>query len=229
MNNLSQKELAYENIAEDFDSVMNMYDVNTRLHLVYEKLLQSVDLKGKKVLDAGCGTGWFSKFAEDRGAVVFSMDVGEGLLKQVKRKCSSTCVVGSISEMPFPDQNFDFIVSSEVIEHVEDQKSAFSEFARVLKPGGKIAITTPNKLWFPTVWLANKFSLRPYQGLEKWLSWKQFENELQQVGFEIEQRNGCHLLPFQLSFLHSALSKADNYSSTLYPIMINMGVLAAKK
>jgi 2-polyprenyl-3-methyl-5-hydroxy-6-metoxy-1,4-benzoquinol methylase len=144
---MNDKMYFYDKFANEFDSKMNMYDTNRRLDVFYNELLIE-NIEGKKLLDAGCGTGWFSKYAFDRKAIVTSMDVGENLLSQVAKKCDSERVVGSILEMPFEDNSFDIVVSSEVIEHTPDPLSAIVEIFRVLKPGGTVILSTPNRLWF---------------------------------------------------------------------------------
>jgi 2-polyprenyl-3-methyl-5-hydroxy-6-metoxy-1,4-benzoquinol methylase len=84
----------YESISEEFDSIVNMYDTNKRITVVFDELLD-FDIKGMTLLDVGCGTGWFSKRATELGSVVFSLDMGIGLMKQVKLKCESYGVVGA--------------------------------------------------------------------------------------------------------------------------------------
>ncbi|MCI5058783.1 MAG: class I SAM-dependent methyltransferase [Flavobacteriales bacterium] len=217
----------YESFSEEFDSKMNMYDTNKRLSVFYDELLTE-DLKGKKILDAGCGTGWFSKGASDRGADVTSMDLGEGLLKQVEKKCKSTRVVGSILEMPFEDNSFDVVVSSEVIEHIPEPLKAIDEIYRVLKPGGIVILSTPNRLWFFTVWLANKLKLRPYQGLENWISWNQLKRKTRETGFEIDQMVGIHILPFVHPIIYPVLNFFHKFNKALGPLMINMAIKAKK-
>ena len=78
--NNSQKMLFYEFFADDFDSVVNMYDTRKRISVVFDELLAKEKLKNKKLLDAGCGTGWFSAVATKRGAQVTSMDIGKNFL-----------------------------------------------------------------------------------------------------------------------------------------------------
>jgi malonyl-CoA O-methyltransferase len=97
---MDAKSLFYETFAERFDPEMNHYDLQRRLEIVYDELLPD-DLAGKQLLDAGCGTGWFSKKACDRGAKVTSLDVGEKLLAQVAKKCDSRRVVGDVLALPF--------------------------------------------------------------------------------------------------------------------------------
>jgi len=86
-----EKSYFYNTFADQFDSKMNMYDTNKRLHIIFNQLLPE-SLKGKSVLDAGCGTGWFSKKAEEQGAKVTSLDIGYNLLRIVRNKCDSTLV-----------------------------------------------------------------------------------------------------------------------------------------
>jgi 2-polyprenyl-3-methyl-5-hydroxy-6-metoxy-1,4-benzoquinol methylase len=218
----------YESFASEFDSKMNMYDTNKRIEIIYNDFLGNEDLKNKKVLDAGCGTGWFSKAAAERGAAVTSMDLGENLLAEVAKKCKSERVVGSILEIPFPENTFDFVVSSEVIEHTPDPYKALHEIYRVLKPGGTMVLSTPNKFWYWSLWIAEKLNLRPYQGLENWSGFYQLKNEAIKAGFKVEKLRGVHIIPF----VHPATYPVNNFfhrfNKFLGPVMVNI-VIKAKK
>lgn len=227
MKENKEKMYFYESFAEDFDSKMNMYDTNKRIQVVFNELLKE-DISNKSFLDAGCGTGWFSKAASARGAQVTAMDLGEGLLSKVREKTDVTTVVGSLMDIPFPENSFDIVMSSEVIEHTPDPKEAIKELCRVLKPGGKLILTTPNKLWFFSVWLANKLALRPYQGLENWISWKTLIQEIEKSNCQIEERVGIHLFPFVHPTFYPILDFFHRFNKSLYPFMINMGVRATK-
>jgi 2-polyprenyl-3-methyl-5-hydroxy-6-metoxy-1,4-benzoquinol methylase len=226
--NLSEKELFYENMADKFDSVMNMYDTTTRLKVIYDKLLADFDLNGKLLLDAGCGTGWFSREACKRGAEVVSIDVGTGLLGKVAEKCSSNRVAASILNLPFSDNTYDYVVSSDVIEHTQDPAMSLGELIRVLKPEGVLAVTVPNKLWKPALWAAEILKTRPYQGLENWLGPIEFMQIVENYGCEILQKRGVHLFPFVFSFTHGFLNWFDNYGEDFYHIMLNLCLLGRK-
>lgn len=217
----------YEKFAAQFDSVVNMYDTNKRLEVVYQELLTD-NLRGKKLLDAGCGTGWFSCEAAKRGAKVTSMDLGPELLKQVAKKCQTTRVVGSIMEMPFKANTFDYVVSSEVIEHVPDPFLALTECYRVLKPGGTFVLTTPNKFWFFSLVIAQKLNLRPYQGLENWSNFYQLQNDLKKIGFQITDSYGIHLFPFVVKLTHPLLDLLHRYRRALGPFMVNIAIKCVK-
>lgn len=221
------KEYFYESFADEFDSRMNMYDTKRRVSLIFDHLLPE-DLTGLRLLDAGCGTGWFSQAATQRNAKVTAMDLGERLLQKVREKCNAETVVGSVLEIPFPDNHFDVVISSEVIEHTPDPVRAIHEFSRVLKPGGILVVTTPNRLWYFSVVLANALKLRPYQGLENWISWRTMLEAHRKAGLTVEIKSGVHLFPFVFSFLQPLLSFFDRYARTLYPLMVNMAIRSSK-
>ncbi len=226
MNN-EKRMYFYERFANDFDSKMNMYDTNKRVSLVFDELLNE-EIADKSLLDAGCGTGWFSLAAYKRGATVTAMDLGENLLSRVTLKAPVKTKVGSIMEIPFSDNTFDYIVSSEVIEHTPDPKKSIKELCRVLKPGGKLVITTPNKFWYFSIWIANKLKLRPYQGLENWISWNTLSKEVSTAGCLVEKKAGIHLFPFIHSSFYPVLNYFHRHNTTLYPIMVNMAIKVVK-
>lgn len=221
----------YENIAKNFDSYMNKYDLGKRLKLVFEVFLKDEELKGKKFLDLGCGTGWFSKEAVDRGAKVTSLDVGPNLLRITGEKCKnkSKLVIGDTLSLPFANNFFDIVLSTEVIEHTENPLKAISESIRVLKPGGILVLTTPNKLWYPAIFLANKVNLRPYEGMENWISFWQLKRAIQGRDLEIEKMLGFHAFPFFHPLVYPPLDFFDLFGKTFGFLMVNIGVKARKK
>lgn len=224
---VDDKMFFYEQFANEFDHKMNMYDTNKRIKVIFDELLTE-NIEHKLLLDAGCGTGWFSQKACERKAHVTSLDLGVNLLDEVAKKCDSNRVVGSILQMPFEDNYFDIVISSEVIEHVPDHKKALSELYRVLKPNGILVITTPNKLWYFAIFIANTFKLRPYEGIENWIGWFEMKRLLPQVGFRIDKMVGIHLFPFIFRFLNPVLDYFHTYNKRLGPLMVNMAIKAYK-
>ncbi|MCC6501667.1 MAG: class I SAM-dependent methyltransferase [Deltaproteobacteria bacterium] len=227
---MNEKGLFYDKFASEFDRKMNMYDTEKRVRVVFNTLLSPKELKGKKLLDAGCGTGWFSRRAVELGAVVTSLDVGENLLNEVKKKCETTRVVGDVTALKFKDNSFDIIVSSDVIEHTPDPKLAIKEMARVLKKGGVLALTVPNNCWHFAVSIGNALKLRPYQGYENWVGWAQLKKELEKNGLQVKKQMGFHFIPFVVSALYPVIDYFDRYGeSALGRVMVNIGVRAEKK
>lgn len=98
-----------------------------------------------RLLDAGCGKGKFlQKFAQNDFAVT-GIEPSELLLNvAVKNNPGFVLKKASVTEIPFPDNSFDFVVCIEVLEHIPDINMALREMARVLKPGGKMIIIDKN-------------------------------------------------------------------------------------
>lgn len=109
-----------------------------------------------KVLDAGCGEGFYVMlFSELYNCFVVGVDSDEKILNQarnwLKDKPGLELKQGNINKLDFPDNYFDKIVCSEVLEHIPDDRGAVKELFRVMKPGGTLAVTVPNKN-YPFMW-----------------------------------------------------------------------------
>ena len=225
---MNKKELFYESIARDFEKVMNSYEVNKRINLVFKKILNK-NLNNKLFLDAGCGIGLFSAIAEKRGAKVTSLDVGKSLMKQVAKKSQSKRVVGLVTKLPFNDHSFDIVLATEVLEHTADPAKGFEELARVAKPGGKVIITVPNRLWWFSVPVANLLKIRPYQGLENWLWWSDMKRLAKKNDLIIEKISGFNIIPIFHPRLYRFIDIMDRFGNVAGPFMVNIAFVARKK
>lgn len=221
-------ELFYDSIADEFDDVMNMYDLERRLHVIFDVFFKGVDLRGSNLLDAGCGTGWFSQRACLRGARVTALDIGPRLLGHVRRKCDAVTIVGDVLDLEYADNTFDVVISSECIEHTRDPQRAVRELIRVCRPGGRIAITSNNHTWYWLCALANRLDWRPYKGIENWPTWQDFHSWFASENVSIIDRRGFHLFPFQIRMLQPLLRRMDAYGRALGRFCVNQGILAIK-
>lgn len=100
-------------------------------------------LKGKKCLDAGCGSGRYSVAMALHGAgSITAVDVSETGLAEAKRRAAEFPQIqfqqASVLDLPFEDGSFDFVWSAGVIHHTSDFDKALDELTRVLRPGGKL-------------------------------------------------------------------------------------------
>jgi SAM-dependent methyltransferase len=104
---------------------------------------------GMRLLDLGCGQGRHAFEAERRGARVVALDREAADCKDTAAafEADGCAVNGDGLALPFADASFDRVIAAEVLEHVPDDGSAIAELARVLKPGGRLAVTVP--AWFP--------------------------------------------------------------------------------
>jgi len=226
------KEKFYDTIADDFDSIMNMYDTNRRIEVIFDDFLGSEDLKNKSLLDGGCGTGLFTKKAIERGAEVISLDIAPKLVElTIRKNPSAKGIEGSLLELPFEENTFDYVISSDVIEHTPDPLAAVKELIRVLKPGGKICITVPNRtFWYFSVKIAETFKLRDYQGFENWVHYNDLRSFLEKNNIIINKFKGIHLFPFLIPSLNTILYKIDKKTDEkLGKFMVNIAAYGTKK
>ena len=103
---------------------------------------------GMKVLEVGCGTGYFTKELARSGADVIAIDVSSELLEIAKANCSAPNVRYEIQNaytLSYPDAVFDSVVGSSVLHHLEIE-AALREIYRVVKLGGSVHFTEPNML-----------------------------------------------------------------------------------
>ena len=120
---------------------------------------------GERVLDLGCGFGRHSYEALKRGAEVVACDLARPEVEQVRDLARLLVASGEVDEsvmaapvqgnalgLPFDDNSFDRVIASEVLEHISDDESAFAELARVLRPGGRLAVTIPSWLAETVCW-----------------------------------------------------------------------------
>lgn len=111
---------------------------------------------GERVLDLGCGGGRHAFECLRRGALVVALDADMVALKDVTGLMAAMVEAGEAAgrgagfgiradalKLPFPDGAFDKVICAEVLEHLLDDLSAMDELARVLAPGGILAVTVP--------------------------------------------------------------------------------------
>jgi SAM-dependent methyltransferase len=110
------------------------------------------DFRGGKLLDAGAGEGYLTsllaghiqeKYRVAPAEMLSACDLHPENFKPREPRCDR---VGSDGRLPYPAASFDLVACVEVFEHIEDQFALAREFFRVLKPGGRVLLTTPNVL-----------------------------------------------------------------------------------
>ncbi len=112
-------------------------------------ILPVVSSQEKKVLDAACGSGFGSKMLEISGAEeIQAIDISAESLRHALRDYAGSrihYVCGDINHLPYESESFDVVVSFETIEHVSNGSLWICESARMLKPGGLLIVSTPNR------------------------------------------------------------------------------------
>jgi ubiquinone/menaquinone biosynthesis C-methylase UbiE len=136
-------------ISERFDAIEHRGQLVEAEHLVRFRFAARL-AAGRRVLDAACGTAYGTRMLAEAGAAeVVGVDIAEAVLDAMRPGMPAQVDLraGDVTSLDLPDDRFDLVVCFEAIEHLDeaDQERALDELARVLVPGGVLAISSPNR------------------------------------------------------------------------------------
>eukprot|EP01032_Pedospumella_encystans_P005954 gene5954-7114_t len=133
--------------ASDYDRFADAYSAENESSLLnahYERpamLRIAGDVTGRRILDAGCGSGPLSEALRAQGAAVTGFDVSAGMVDLARRRLGDEAdlhVADLDAPLPFTDAQFDDVVASLVLHYIEDWSTPLDELRRVLRPGGRL-------------------------------------------------------------------------------------------
>ncbi len=101
-------------------------------------------VRGRDVLEVGCGTGLILQRLARLAHTARGVDLSEGMLAHARTR-GLDVTQADATHLPFPDASFDIAVSFKVMAHVEDVRTALAEMARVVRPGGYVAVEFYNR------------------------------------------------------------------------------------
>ncbi len=107
--------------------------------------------KDKQVLDIACGDGYGSRLLAEKATWVTGVDIDQEVINLAKKKYKADNLQfkqGDITQIPFNVETFDLVVCFETLEHSSKHNELLSEIKRVLKKGGQLIISTPDKKWY---------------------------------------------------------------------------------
>lgn len=158
---LSQHSVAKAKYGEKFRSVFRLlgphvigvfgFPLDMEIRRRVNPVLRLLNPKwGERVLDVGCGVGYFTfALASDKGCFTAGLDIdGEdvrlaGKIKAYEKSSDANFIAGSCLALPFKRESFDKILASELIEHVKSDVLLLRQLAGALRPGGLMVLTTP--------------------------------------------------------------------------------------
>jgi SAM-dependent methyltransferase len=123
-----------------------------------------------RILDCACGRGFYlNMYRYVSRTPLVGLELDAEIIQKARRNVGHlpgiTLTRGDIYSLPFPDDYFDGVILSEILEHIDDEVAGLREVRRVLKPGGVAAITVPHAnypfLWDPINWTLERLLGRP--------------------------------------------------------------------
>lgn len=183
---------------------------------IHETLWKEEQLKGKLVLDAGCGSGRFSEIALGLGARLIAIDFSSAVDAAIENLNSENLLIaqGDLAILPISDESFDFIYCIGVLQHTRNPERIVAELLRCLKPDGEITLTFyENSSWHVKFYA--KYLIRP---LTKRLPNKfllNFIDRTSSVWFPVT--NFLFRLPRPLSRFFRFIIPIANYVEFSYP------------
>jgi SAM-dependent methyltransferase len=180
---------------------------------------------GDRLLDLGTGGGRHAFEAMRLGAVVTALDADPAEIKGTAAMMAAlatedrgtpahggvgTAVVADALRLPLPTASFDRVIAAEVLEHITDDSSAIAELARVLRPGGTMAVTVPR--WWPELitWaISDEYHLTP-GGHVRIYRRSVLERRLAAAGLEVYARHHAHALHVPYWWLRAAVGVGND-------------------
>jgi len=145
---MTSGDFSYDSIAEHYATKVDSAPYNA----LYERpamLSLLPNIKGLRILDAGCGSGWYASQLVERGALVDAVDASESMVAYAKTRLATelrdeklTIGVASLESLPFDDSRFDGAVSPLVLHYMADWRPPLKEIHRVLRPDGWLLFST---------------------------------------------------------------------------------------
>ncbi len=155
-----------------------------RHEVVYERLADRC--AGRDVLEAGCGEGYGADLIADVARHVIGLDYDETAVKHVRARYPRVEMRhGNLAELPLSGGAVDVIVNFQVIEHLWDQGQFVAECLRVLRPGGVLLMSTPNRITFSP---GRDTPINPFHTRE--LNAAEMTELLSDAGFSVESMSG---------------------------------------
>jgi SAM-dependent methyltransferase len=187
----------------------------------------------EQVLDLGCGFGRHAFEVYRRGANVVAVDRSAQELEQVSGLFRAMAASGEapsdvvartvradLLALPFPDASFDAVIASEVLEHIPSDIGALAEIARVVRPGGRVAVTVPR--WWPerVCWALSREYHDVEGGHVRIYRGDVLEQRLSGAGLVVTGSHHAHALHAPYWWLNCALGRESGPSRLYHRLLV---------
>lgn len=150
---------------------------------MFDALVAAGDLRGRRVLELGCGTGRLAAALAERAVARVWAVEPSAEMAAAARAAGVTVKEAGAERLPFKDAWFERVVARMVV-HLLDRPRAFAEARRVLVPGGRLAVASMDPEWFAEHWLDPWFPSVTRIDVERFPSTERLETELAEAGFD---------------------------------------------
>jgi ubiquinone/menaquinone biosynthesis C-methylase UbiE len=163
----------FDEWSEDYDDLRNKsFLEKSKKNMVY--IVEQFELHRSHFLEIGLGTGEIFEMTNTKFDFSLGTDVSEGMVKRAFskvqiRKDNNNLFVSDGCNLPLQNNCVDLIICQDVLEHVPYQLQLILEIIRILNVNGIAIITTPNPLWAPVLYVAEKLKLKVKEGQHKFV------------------------------------------------------------
>lgn len=218
----------YENNAPDYDEERFSSALGSIIDDIQKQIVLVLmgNIRGKKILDIGCGTGRFSLLLQKQNSDVFSIDPSGSMLKMFKGKLNYSdnypeLIHGLGYSLPFKNNSFDGCICINVMDHIDDHELLIKEIERVLKKEGFFVFNFSNSLglYFPIGAYINLFNKSLQNNVYTiWFSMFKVKNMISETSFSINSIKGQLIFPksCKFSFIIKIMMKMDGYFRDTY-------------
>ncbi len=231
-------------VADFWDSVSDYEEISLKTYSYFRRFIDGYRLASKhyfrksaKVLDicsrTGIGTSFFSK--KHPGMRFTCMDVSlkfkeKAEIRLRREKISFRYILFDSYDLKLKNNEFDYILCFETMEHVAHPDIFLKELSRVLKKDGEIIITTPNTLWEFVHWAADKLKIHFGEGPHRFIPRGELKRIIRQAGFKIIREETTVLIPYGPKFLTDfGLFLEKLFKNTLMPYLGLRRMLVCRK
>ena len=187
---IPSKEELVDYYQNDYDRT-NYFSPITRKR--YHQLLDAFEKfrQSNKILDLGCGYGYFLEVAKSRGWEVYGVEIAEDAVHTCKEK-GINMFHGEVQYCDFQEDTFDVVISIEVIEHLVNPNIIVQTGLKMLRKDGLFYVTTPNFNSYLRYQLKENFDVIEYPNHLSYFTTKTLDRLFTENGFKRDMENGCN-------------------------------------